>query len=46
MRGLKGTWHKTLPGFLGTPMPTIRLIGKTTGNMSFKALALGIEVGV
>ncbi len=45
-RGLKGTWHRTLPGFLGTPMPRISLIGVTIGNMIFITLELGVGVEV
>ncbi len=45
-RGLKGTWHRTLPGSWGIPMPRINLIGETTGNMSFMVLELGVGVEV
>ncbi len=36
---------KTLPGFGGTPMPRISLIGEMIGIMSFRVLELGVAVG-
>ncbi len=43
---LKGTWHRTLPGFGRTPISRIILICETIRNISLMVLKLRVGIGL